>query len=62
VDISQHGERAYAEALTSSLEPLMVPSQSLAPVSDPFVRKSPREKATHYDPSRQVAPQKSGRS
>ena len=43
VDVSQHGERAYAEALTLSLEPLMVPSHSPAPVSDPFVRKSLRE-------------------
>jgi Amt family ammonium transporter len=60
VDVSQHGERAYAEALTSSLEPLMVPSQSLAPVSDPFVRKSLREEGTRYNPPRQVVPEEGG--
>ena len=59
VDISQHGERAYAEVLASSIEPAMASAYSPAPVSDPFARKSPREKATRYDPSRPVAPQKS---
>ena len=33
VDVSQHGERAYAEAITSSLEPLMVPSHSLSVIT-----------------------------
>jgi len=50
VDVSQHGERAYAEVLTSSLEPLVAPRHSLAPVSDPFVRKSLREEGTRYSP------------
>ena len=57
VDVSQHGERAYAEALGSSIESVMVPSQSLAPVSDPFVRKSLREEGTRYNPPRQVVPE-----
>src|SRR4030042_1461632 len=34
VDVSQHGERAYAEALLSSLEPMVAPQQAPAPVSD----------------------------
>jgi Amt family ammonium transporter len=54
VDVSQHGERAYAEALLSSVEPLVVPKQSPAPVSDPFVRRSLREEGTRYNPPRQV--------
>jgi Amt family ammonium transporter len=45
VDMSQHGERAYAEALLSSVEPLTAPGHSLAPASDPFIRKSPREES-----------------
>jgi Amt family ammonium transporter len=60
VDISQHGERAYAEVLASSIEPVMAPSQPLAPVSDPFVRKSLREKGTRYNPPRQVVPEEGG--
>jgi Amt family ammonium transporter len=62
VDVSQHGERAYAEALAMSMEPLMVPSHSPAPVSDPFVRRSLREEGTPYNPSRRVVPEKSGGS
>ena len=42
VDMSQHGERAYAEALMSSVEAMAAPRSSLAPVSDPLVRKSLR--------------------
>ena len=60
VDMSQHGERAYAELLPSSMEPLMVSSQSLAPVSDPFVRKSLREEGTRYNPARHVVPEEGG--
>jgi len=60
VDMSQHGERAYAEAITSSIEPVMVPSQSLAPVSDPFVRKSLREEGSRYNPPRHVIPEEGG--
>ena len=45
VDMSQHGERAYAEALLSSVEPLTAPRHSLAPASDPFIRKSLREES-----------------
>jgi Amt family ammonium transporter len=60
VDISQHGERAYAEALLSSVEPLMAPQQSPAPVSDPFVRRSLREEGTRYNPPRQVIPEEGG--
>jgi len=60
VDVSQHGERAYAEALLSSLEPLAAPKQSPAPVSDPFVRKSLREEGTRYNPPRQVIPEEGG--
>ena len=60
VDVSQHGERAYAEALLSSVEPLTVPSHSPAPVSDPFVRKSLREEGTRYNPARQVIPEDGG--
>jgi len=58
VDVSQHGERAYAEVLTSSLEPLMAASHALAPapVSDPFVQKSLREERTRYNPPRQDVP------
>ena len=62
VDVSQHGERAYAEAFTLSLEPLVVPGPSPAPVSDPFVRRSLREEGTPYNPSRQVVPERSSRS
>ena len=40
VDMSQHGERAYAEALLSSVEPMAVPRHSPAPVSDPIVQRS----------------------
>jgi Amt family ammonium transporter len=57
VDVSQHGERAYAEVLPSSIEPVMAASHSLAPVSDPFVRKSLREEGTRYNPPRQVVPE-----
>jgi Amt family ammonium transporter len=60
VDVSQHGERAYAEVLPSSIEPAMMPTHSLAPVSDPFVRKSLREEGTPYSPARQVLPEKRG--
>jgi Amt family ammonium transporter len=64
VDMSQHGERAYAEVLTSSLEPFMAPSHSLAPapVSDPFVRKSFRDEATRHDPPRPRGPEEVGGS
>jgi Amt family ammonium transporter len=62
VDVSQHGERAYAEALLSSLEPLAAPKQSPAPVSDPFVRKSLREEGTRYNPPRHVVPEEGGGS
>jgi hypothetical protein len=62
VDVSQHGERAYAEALALSLEPFLVPSHSPAPVSDPFVRRSLREEGTPYNPSRRVVPEKSAGS
>jgi Amt family ammonium transporter len=44
VDVSQHGERAYAEALFSSVESVAASKHSPAPVSDPFVRRS-----LHYD-------------
>ena len=60
VDMSQHGERAYAEAITSSIEPVTVPSHSLAPVSDPFVRKSLREEGSRYNPPRHVVPEERG--
>jgi len=58
VDVSQHGERAYAEVLTSSLEPFMAASHASAPapVSDPFVRKSLREEGSRYNPPRHVVP------
>jgi len=62
VDVSQHGERAYAEALQSSLEPLTAPKQPPAPVSDPFVRKSLREEGTRYNPPRHVVPEEGGGS
>jgi len=60
VDISQHGERAYAEVLASSIEPAMASAYSPAPVSDPFARKSPREEGTRYNPPRQVVPEEGG--
>jgi len=60
VDMSQHGERAYAELLPSSVEPVRVSSRPLAPVSDPFVRKSPREEGTRYNPPRHVVPEEGG--
>jgi len=62
VDVSQHGERAYAEAFTLSLEPVVMPGPSLAPVSDPFVRKSLREEGTRYNPPRHVVPEEGGSS
>jgi len=62
VDMSQHGERAYAEALVSSVEPLMVSPSSPAPVSDPFVRRSLREEGTRYNPARHVVPEEGGSS
>jgi len=62
VDMSQHGERAYAELVPSSIEPVMVPSHSLAPVSDPFVRKSPRGEGARYNPPRHVVPEEGGSS
>jgi len=62
VDMSQHGERAYAEVLTSSLEPLMAASHALAPapVSDSFARKSLHEEGTRYNPPRQGVPEEGG--
>jgi Amt family ammonium transporter len=60
VDISQHGERAYAEVLASSIEPAMASAYSPAPVSDPFVRKSLREEGTRYNPPRHVVPEEGG--
>jgi Amt family ammonium transporter len=62
VDVSQHGERAYAEVIPSSVEPLIAPHPSPAPVSDPFVRKSPREEGTRYNPPRRVVPEEGGSS
>ncbi len=60
VDVSQHGERAYAEAFMSSVEPLAAATHTLAPVSDPFVRRSLRGESARYDPTRQVVPDKGG--
>jgi hypothetical protein len=62
VDMSQHGERAYAEVLPSSIEAVMVSSHSPAPVSDPFVRKSLREEEARYNPPRHVVPEEGGSS
>jgi len=56
VDMSQHGERAYAEALLSSVDPVAVPRHSPAPVSDPLVQRSLREERTRYNPPRQDVP------
>jgi len=59
VDMSQHGERAYAEALMSSMEPLTAPSYSLTPVSDPSIRRALREESASYNPTRWAGPEKS---
>ncbi len=58
VDMSQHGERAYAEALMSSMEPLTAPSYSLTPVSDPSIRRALREESASYNPTRWAGPEK----
>jgi ammonium transporter, Amt family len=54
VDVSQHGERAYAE-WDGGVGAVAVAVVSPEPVSDPFVRSAPREEQRGH-PAREVVP------